>query len=154
MLTVITTTQTATKPNTELLYNWYSVNTGKLAPAGWHVADTSDYRTLYNYVKSKWNLANVSQVAAKLMDKSWKTQNTPADNATGFSALAGGRRNGYGDYIEMGGNYGFALFWLNNSSGGNYYPYNIAIYTDPSITVAGGSLTSPHGLSIRLVKNK
>ncbi len=28
------------------LYNWYAVNTGKLAPKGWHVATNEEYSTL------------------------------------------------------------------------------------------------------------
>lgn len=32
------------------LYNWYAVNTGKLAPAGWHVPSEVEYTTLINYL--------------------------------------------------------------------------------------------------------
>lgn len=31
------------------LYNWYSVNTGKLAPTGWHVPTDADWTTLENF---------------------------------------------------------------------------------------------------------
>src|ERR1035437_3093980 len=33
------------------LYNWYAVNTGKLAPKGWHVPTDAEWQTLGNYVK-------------------------------------------------------------------------------------------------------
>jgi uncharacterized protein (TIGR02145 family) len=29
------------------LYNWYAVNTGKLAPAGWHVPTDAEWTTNY-----------------------------------------------------------------------------------------------------------
>ncbi|MEI6554907.1 MAG: FISUMP domain-containing protein [Paludibacter sp.] len=33
-------------------YNWYAVNTGKLAPIGWHVATNSDWSTLKSYISA------------------------------------------------------------------------------------------------------
>jgi uncharacterized protein (TIGR02145 family) len=32
------------------LYNWYSVNTGKLCPAGWHVPTNDKWITMENYL--------------------------------------------------------------------------------------------------------
>jgi hypothetical protein len=32
------------------LYNWYAVNTGKLAPTGWHVATDAEWTTLTTYL--------------------------------------------------------------------------------------------------------
>jgi hypothetical protein len=32
------------------LYNWYTVNTKKLAPLGWHIPDTTDWNILVNYL--------------------------------------------------------------------------------------------------------
>jgi uncharacterized protein (TIGR02145 family) len=32
------------------IYNWYAVNTGKLAPPGWHVPNDEDWRTLTDYL--------------------------------------------------------------------------------------------------------
>ena len=32
------------------LYNWYAVNTGKLAPAGWHVPNQVEFITLQAYL--------------------------------------------------------------------------------------------------------
>jgi len=31
------------------LYNWYAVNTGKLAPTGWHVPSHAEWTTLTNF---------------------------------------------------------------------------------------------------------
>jgi len=38
---------------TGLLYNWYAVNTGKLAPTGYRVASDDDFTTLVNYLISQ-----------------------------------------------------------------------------------------------------
>ena len=32
------------------LYNWYAVNTGKLAPTGWHVPSDAEWEVLGNYL--------------------------------------------------------------------------------------------------------
>jgi len=36
--------------NVDNLYNWYAVNTGKLAPKGWHVPSNKEFKTLENYL--------------------------------------------------------------------------------------------------------
>lgn len=40
----------ANKGSYGALYNWYAVNTGKLAPTGWHVPTDADWTTLENYL--------------------------------------------------------------------------------------------------------
>jgi len=32
------------------LYNWYTVNTGKLCPSGWHIPNDAEWTTLTNYL--------------------------------------------------------------------------------------------------------
>jgi uncharacterized protein (TIGR02145 family) len=34
------------------LYNWYAINTGKLAPEGWHVATDDEWNILENFLLS------------------------------------------------------------------------------------------------------
>lgn len=69
------------------LYNWYAVNTGKLAPKGWHVPTNAEWSQLITY------LGGVSLAGAKLKETStshWASPNTGATNETGFTALPGG----------------------------------------------------------------
>jgi uncharacterized protein (TIGR02145 family) len=71
-------------------YNWYAVNTGKLAPKGWHVPTEADWITLQNY------LGGVSVTGGKLKETGtvhWNTPNTGATNESGFLALPGGYRS-------------------------------------------------------------
>jgi uncharacterized protein (TIGR02145 family) len=71
------------------LYNWYAVNTGKLAPKGWHVPSNAEWTTLTTY------LGGDSVAGGKLKEAglaNWITPNVGATNETGFSALPGGLR--------------------------------------------------------------
>lgn len=100
------------------LYNWYAVNTGKLAPSGWHVPDDEDWTILENYL-----IANGYSYSGKKDDdeiakalastNGWSLSDitgTPGaypegNNHTGFTALPGGYRNfggfkGIGSYCD------------------------------------------------------
>jgi uncharacterized protein (TIGR02145 family) len=71
------------------LYTWYTVGTGKLAPAGWHVCTDNDWRTLIAYLGG-------DRIAGGKMKEAgtthWSSPNTGADNSSGFTALPGGYR--------------------------------------------------------------
>ncbi len=72
------------------LYNWYAVSTGKLAPAGWHVATDADWTTLSTY------LGGEGVAAGKLKESGtvhWLTPNIGSTNDSLFSALPGGNRD-------------------------------------------------------------
>jgi uncharacterized protein (TIGR02145 family) len=90
------------------LYNWYAIGTGKLSPAGWHVATEADWNTLITF------LGGESVSGGKLKESGyshWPDPNTGATNETGFTALPGGYRaydgkfmgNGYGGFLWSAG---------------------------------------------------
>jgi uncharacterized protein (TIGR02145 family) len=80
------------------MYNWYTVNTGKLCPTGWHVPSPAEWDTLITYFGG-------GAVAGGKMKESlflhWKSPNIGATNEAGFTAIPGGLRNAYG-CEEMG----------------------------------------------------
>jgi uncharacterized protein (TIGR02145 family)/uncharacterized repeat protein (TIGR02543 family) len=85
-----------------LLYNWYAVNTAKLAPAGWHVPADSEWTVLTTF------LGGESVAGGKLKEigtTHWSSPNTGATNKTGFTALPGGYRDNTGVYHNIN-NYG------------------------------------------------
>jgi uncharacterized protein (TIGR02145 family) len=97
------------------LYNWYAVNTGKLAPAGWHVPDTTEWNTLQNYLianKYNWDGTTTDNKIAKALaaKTDWETNSTSgaagynitSNNLSGFSALPGGYRYEGGLFIRKG----------------------------------------------------
>ena len=98
-----------------ILYNWYAVNTGKLAPAGWHVPDTAEWNTLENYLIANgcnFDGTTTGNKIAKSMaaQTDWYTGTTTVgaignylskNNSSGFSALPGGCRNYDGDFLYL-----------------------------------------------------
>jgi uncharacterized protein (TIGR02145 family) len=70
-----------------VLYNWYAVNTGNLAPTGWRVPTDEDWTILSAY------LGGQDVAGGKLKETTtthWLSPNTQATNEIGFTAVPGG----------------------------------------------------------------
>ena len=93
------------------LYNWYAVNTGKLAPAGWHVPTDSEWDTLRNYlIANGYNYDGTTtgnKIAKSMAAKTdWEASTREGaigndltkNNSSGFSALPGGSRGSDGHF--------------------------------------------------------
>jgi len=91
------------------LYNGYSVNTGKLCPAGWHVPTDEEWDALSEYVG--WDSGGGKLKEAGTIN--WAGPNPDATNETGFSALPGGYRNAY--YKDYNKFRYLAIFWTSDS---------------------------------------
>jgi uncharacterized protein (TIGR02145 family) len=86
------------------LYNWYTVNTSKLCPIGWHVPTDEEWTILTLY------LGNDGVSGGKLKETGtshWISPNIGATNETGFTAVPGGSRLGSGvvNYVGRFGNW-------------------------------------------------
>ena len=105
------------------LYNWYAVNTGNLAPAGWHVPTDSEWTVLENYlIANGYNYDGTTtgnKIAKSMAAKTgWATSEVEGtigndlstNNRSGFSAFPGGHRNFHGDGV-----------FLNQSVGGSWW---------------------------------
>lgn len=71
------------------IYNYFTVITGKLCPAGWHVSTVADWDALTNFLGGK------EVAGGKLKETGtyhWKTPNAGAVNTSGFTAIPGGQR--------------------------------------------------------------
>jgi uncharacterized protein (TIGR02145 family) len=81
------------------LYNWYTVNTGKLCPIGWHVPSDWEWSVL------GYALGGESVAGGKLKETGtthWLSPNTGATNETGFTALPGSSRTYNGFFRDLG----------------------------------------------------
>ena len=96
-----------------ILYNWYTVNSGKLCPTGWHVSTDAEWTTLTDY------LGGVSVAGGKLKETGVThciTPNTGADNSSGFTALPGGLLTHHGNFFNIGDN---GYWWSSTETSSN-----------------------------------
>ena len=141
------------------LYNWYTVNTNKLCPTGWHVPSDAEWTTLENYlIANGYNYDGTTtgnkyakSLAATTNWLSYTGVGTvgntdyPAKrNATGFTALPGGYRSYNGTFIYIG-NYGT---WWSSSEGNTYNAWFRAMTYNYS-SVYRNYLDKQDGFSVR-----
>jgi len=128
------------------LYNWQAVNTGKLAPEGWHVATNDEWARLIVF------LGGESVAGCKLKEvgtSHWLYPNTGATNETGFTGLPGGYRyNVGGSFVGIGKN---GIWWSATEAQTNYACVWV-VYNDASYVDYYG-YTKRNGLSVRCVKD-
>ena len=106
------------------LYNWYAVDDGRgLCPSDWHVPTDEEFMTLEMELGMSESEANYSSTW-RGTNQGTQMKSSPEDspswngtNTSGFSGLAGGRRNHLGHFDRESG-YGY--FWsasIGGSSG-------------------------------------
>lgn len=125
------------------LYNAYAVDTGKLAPEGWHIPTDEEWEILADY------LGGYSVAGGKLKEKgtnNWNAPNSDATNVVGFTALPGGFRDG--GFIGLGVN---AQWWTSTETSPTEARYRWVAYDHG--TLAGLSYLKRNGFSIRCVKD-
>ena len=142
------------------LYNWYTVNTGKLCPTGWHVPTYEEWVILSNY------LGGDTVSGGKFKENGtehWKNVHDSvyncATNESGFTALPGGSRYGrevpgYG-FHNFSGNIGvIGCYWsatqVNDATA--YRPD--FIYYDCTFEPSPAKYEKFYGASIRCIKDK
>ena len=79
------------------IYNWYTVGTGNLCPAGWHVPTVTEWKTLITF------LGGFDLAGGKLKEIGnvhWAVTNA-ASNESGFTAMGGGMRSVFGDFNDI-----------------------------------------------------
>jgi len=145
------------------LYNWYTVNTGKLAPTGWHVPTDAEWTTLENYLISNgynYDGSTTRNDIAKSLAATtlWDTYTTVGtigndltkNNSSGFAGLPGGYRVYAGPFYSIGSE---GNWWSSTQySAGSYYARYIRLYFNAS-NLGGGSTDMQYGFSVRCVKD-
>jgi uncharacterized protein (TIGR02145 family) len=80
------------------IYNWHTVNTGKLSPTGWHVPSAEEWNVLINYLGGDAYAGN----KLKEVDTThWGEYNKYATNSSGFTALPAGFRDDNGSFYNI-----------------------------------------------------
>ncbi len=127
------------------LYNWYTVNTKKLCPNGWHVPSDTEWTTLITF------LGGENGAGGKLKETGfshWLSPNTSATNTTGFTALPGGRRYGGGTFSNIGY---YGHWWSSSeySTANSWYRYMTSRASD----VNRNDNSKQAGFSVRCLRD-
>lgn len=128
------------------LYNWYTVETGRLAPPGWHVPTNEDWEILSEY------LGGDAVTGGKLKKRGtahWLNPNTGATDQYGFTAYSSSTQNydGYQFYVIGDGCY----FWSSiEYDASNAWVRQLIC---DSAALKSFNASKNYGRSIRLVKD-
>ncbi len=110
--------QTTNKPIYGAIYNFYTVSTGVLCPAGWHVPTDAEYQTLEQFLGmdpsqlSLYEWRGTDQGAQMKSTTGWAIGQA-GTNTSGWSALPGGYRFGPSGVFN---NIGSLSYWWTSSS--------------------------------------
>jgi uncharacterized protein (TIGR02145 family) len=130
------------------LYNGYAVNTGKLAPTGWHVPTEDEIRSLKTILGG-----NVAGATMKSTSSLWAFPNEGATNSSGFTGLPGGVRstNGGGTFSNINFD---AYFWTSSNidvqSTSNNWLFKLSKY-NTYMNIDLFNITN--GMSVRCIKD-
>jgi uncharacterized protein (TIGR02145 family) len=142
------------KPKYGAFYNWYTVNTGKLCPSGWHVPSDSEYKTLEKYLGMTQEQADNlgrrgTDQGSQMKSKFGWLDNGNGINTSGFKALPGGVRNhSTGAFMNEGFVTGFWSSTENNQEQA-FYRY----LSGDQNTVGRDFLIKSAGKYIRCIKD-
>ncbi|MFC0875519.1 FISUMP domain-containing protein [Saccharicrinis sp. FJH2] len=128
------------------LYNWHTVNTGKLCPFGWHVPSEEEWITLFEY------LGGDTIAGSKLKETGnihWTTANTDATNESKFTALPGGYRAVDGNFYHLG----FKGHWWSSTSSSDTHAIKVDVNAENGVINSGGGNKSMGGVSVRCIKD-
>jgi uncharacterized protein (TIGR02145 family) len=133
------------------LYNWYTVNTGKLCPSGWHVPGDAEWLILID------NLGGESVAGAKLKATGiledgtglWLNPNSGATNESGFTALPSGDRIGAdGSFYNL---YGYGIYWSSDEATYTLSINRVLVFDNTNFRIGYDNKTA--GFSVRCVKD-
>jgi len=143
------TVNKTTKSDSILLYgryyNWYAVNSQKLAPAGWHIPTYNEITTLISF------LGGEAVAGGKLKEagtKHWKADNLGATNESGYTALPAGYLSASGYFESVGSG---AYFWCKDAYG-VYTAWDIYLFYNSAALVRNFNYKTS-GFSVRCVKD-
>ncbi|MBG0860023.1 MAG: fibrobacter succinogenes major paralogous domain-containing protein [Bacteroidales bacterium] len=128
------------------LYNWFTVNTGKLCPEGWHAPSDDEW----NILTSIYGGEKVA--GGKLKERGmsyWVDPNSGATNESGFTALPGGFRYHDGVFFDLG----FGGYWWSTEQHSTSDAFFRFIYYKDSAVFRFNN-RKRNGFSVRCVRDK
>jgi uncharacterized protein (TIGR02145 family) len=127
------------------IYNGFTVASGKLCPAGWHVPEIEEWRALRNF------LGDSAKAGGKLKESGtahWLSPNKGADNRSGFTALPAGIRYFEGTFATV---LSYSGIWSATEVAHDEEWYAGLYYGEAGLTT--NHRNKKYGLSVRCLKN-
>jgi uncharacterized protein (TIGR02145 family) len=129
------------------LYNWYTINTKKLCPLGWHIPSDAEWTTLTTVLGGEDVAGGKLKEAGTLH---WKSPNTGATNETGFTALPSGNRHFMGTFDDGGS----ICYWWSSTLTPVSFAYIRDLYYNYSDLDRDDNGFKESGFSVRCLKDK
>ncbi len=120
------------------LYTWNTATAARFAPDGWHLPSRDDWYSMWQYL--------YPEMGRKIKSLEVWNPYIWSDNASGFSALPGGRRTNTGVYIEMGL---LGQWWSSNQINATT---GYRLYVGIGANVTETSLNKDQFQSVRLIR--
>jgi uncharacterized protein (TIGR02145 family) len=133
------------KSTSGALYNWHAVNTGKLAPKGWHVPSDAEWTTLTNYLAE---IISAGQDINAAEIRLWSSPKTDAKNETGTTRLGGFRSNS-----GMFSNINKTGLWWSSTENEDDDSWVRFLNYGYSLLGRDGSFFKESGFSVRCIKD-
>ena len=128
-----------------VLYNGWSVTTGKLCPSGWHVPTLDELTDLAMYSGDTLTSGGNLKIHTS---GHWSEPNTGADNRSGFSALGAGIRYFEGSFSSF--SY-FTCFWSSSEFVSDNLWFLSLYYDDAHARL--NHRNKNYGFSVRCIKD-
>ena len=132
------------KPDYGGLYNWYAVNTGILAPTGWHIPTDAEWLTLITYIGG----ANYGGKLKSTGFTYWNSPNTGALDSLGMGVRGAGIRQNIGAFNFL--KTASYLWSTTQYDASNGY---CAQFDTTTATISSTAVSKGWGESVRLIKN-
>jgi uncharacterized protein (TIGR02145 family) len=139
------------------LYNWYTINTKKVCPTGWHVPDDYEWSTLISYLGGEKIDVGILRETGNTHWAAPNNYTTTSSNQSLFTALPGGLR--FGDikteipikysslYLEYHG------YWWSSTENQDNYTKASYITIDNNNYYRKDIFLKKGGMSIRCIKD-
>lgn len=144
------------------LYNWYAIDTKKLAPVGWHIPSIVEWDTLNNYLINNgynWDGTTTGNKIAKSVAAKvdWLTTEIPGsigkdldnNNRSGFAALPSGHRESDGNFYFRGA----ACFWWSTTASSASGAFHESLQRGGAEMSSTNGYLKICGFSVRLLKD-
>ena len=132
------------------LYNWQAVNTGELAPAGWHVPTDAEWTVLTTHLGGEILAGGKMKSTGTIEGGTglWYSPNAGATNESGFTAVPAGERDNNGTFNPIGF---YGTCWSATESFAGYAWRRRMVYDGTGATAMYSGMN--YGFSVRCVRD-